>query len=205
MAEEEGTFAFSDVVDAVTRKMIRRHPHVFGNESERGKPLTKGWWEAIKAEERAEKGGSDTDAPASILADVPMALPALTRAEKLQAKAARVGFDWPSLAPVFDKMREELAELEAVALPADPRGATPPSGQADPRIAEELGDLLFVIANVARHLSVDPENALRSANAKFTRRFAHIEARLAEMGKTAEESTLEEMDALWDEAKARES
>ncbi len=204
MAEEEGAFAFPDVVDAVTRKMIRRHPHVFGSDSERGKPLTKGWWEAIKAEERAEKGIVETRAPASILADVPIALPALTRAEKLQAKAARVGFDWPSLAPVFDKMREELAELEAVALPADPRGATPPSGSPDPRIAEEIGDLLFVIANVARHLAVDPEEALRSANKKFTRRFAHIETRLAEQGKAPAGSTLEEMDALWDEAKSRE-
>jgi MazG family protein len=204
MAEEEGAFTFADVVDAVTRKMIRRHPHVFGDENERGKPLTKGWWEAIKAAEKAEKGGDVTTTRASVLADVPMALPALTRAEKLQAKAARVGFDWPSLAPVFDKMREELAELEAVALPADPRGPTPPTGAADPRIAEEIGDLLFVVANVARHLSVDPENALRSANAKFTRRFNHIEQRLAEQGKSPADSTLEEMDALWNEAKKRE-
>ena len=204
MAEEEGAFTIGDVVDAVTRKMIRRHPHVFGDETQRGKPLTKGWWEAIKAEERAEKGIVETATPASILADVPLTLPALTRAEKLQAKAARVGFDWPSLAPVFEKMREELAELEAVALPADPRGATPPSGETDPRIVEEFGDLLFVMANVARHLSIQPETALRSANAKFTRRFAHIEARLAAQGKKPENSTLEEMDALWDEAKAAE-
>jgi MazG family protein len=204
MAEEEKAFAFADVVDAVTRKMIRRHPHVFGDDSQRGKPLTKGWWEAIKAEEKAEKGVVESDAPTSILAEVPMALPALSRAVKLQAKAARVGFDWPSLAPVFAKMREELAELEEIATPADPRGPGAPTATDDPRIAEELGDLLFVIANVARHLAIDPETALRAANTKFTRRFAHIEARLAEQGKQPAESILEEMDALWDEAKARE-
>lgn len=204
MAEEEKAFAFADVVDAVTRKMIRRHPHVFGDDSQRGKPLTKGWWEAIKAEEKAEKGVVESDAPTSILAEVPMALPALSRAVKLQAKAARVGFDWPTLAPVFAKMREELAELEEIAAPADPRGSGTPTATDDPRIAEELGDLLFVIANVARHLAIDPETALRAANTKFTRRFAHIEARLAEQGKQPAESTLDEMDALWDEAKARE-
>ncbi len=206
MAEEENAFAFDDVVDAVTRKMIRRHPHVFGDEEARAATLQKGWWETIKAEEKAEKrdGGAEATArPASLLADIPLALPSLTRAVKLQAKAARVGFDWPSLGPVFAKMREELAELEEIATPADPRGAATIE-PADPRIAEELGDLLFVIANVARHLSIDPETALRSANTKFTRRFAHIESRLAEQGKQPAESTLEEMDALWDEAKARE-
>ena len=206
MAEEENAFAFDDVVDAVTRKMIRRHPHVFGDEEARAATLQKGWWETIKAEEKAEKrdGGAEAPArPASLLADVPLALPSLTRAVKLQAKAARVGFDWPSLGPVFAKMREELAEFEDIATPADPRGAATIE-PADPRIAEELGDLLFVIANVARHLSIDPETALRSANTKFTRRFAHIESRLAEQGKQPAESTLEEMDALWDEAKARE-
>ncbi len=206
MAEEENAFAFDDVVDAVTRKMIRRHPHVFGDEKARAATLQKGWWETIKAEEKAEKrdGGAEATArPASLLADIPLALPSLTRAVKLQAKAARVGFDWPSLGPVFAKMREELAELEEIATPADPRGAATME-PADPRIAEELGDLLFVIANVARHLSIDPETALRSANTKFTRRFAHIESRLAEQGKQPADSTLEEMDALWDEAKARE-
>jgi MazG family protein len=206
MAEEENAFAFDDVVDAVTRKMIRRHPHVFGDEEARAATLQKGWWETIKAEEKAEKreDGAEVPArPASLLADIPLALPSLTRAVKLQAKAARVGFDWPSLGPVFAKMREELAELEEIATPADPRGAATIE-PADPRIAEELGDLLFVIANVARHLAIDPETALRSANTKFTRRFAHIESRLAEQGKQPADSTLEEMDALWDEAKARE-
>ena len=207
MAEEEQAFAFADVVDAVTRKMIRRHPHVFGDEQARAATLQKGWWETIKAEEKAEKrdGGAEMSAePASILADVPLALPSLTRAIKLQAKAARVGFDWPSLGPVFAKMREELAELEEIATPADPRGISAGTEPTDPRIAEELGDLLFVIANVARHLSIDPETALRAANTKFTRRFAHIEARLAEAGKQPADSTLDEMDALWDEAKGLE-
>ncbi len=207
MAEEEGTFSFADVVHGVTEKMIRRHPHVFGDEKARSAQLAKGWWENIKAEERAAKareGGSAEPSPRSLLADVPIGLPGLTRAIKLQAKAARVGFDWPSLAPVFSKMQEELAELEEIAVPADPRGATPPDGPTDPRIVDEFGDVLFVMANVARHLEVDPETALRTANAKFVRRFAYIERRLAEQGKSPESATLEEMDDLWIEAKTKE-
>jgi ATP diphosphatase len=136
---------------------------------------------------------------------VPAALPALSRAVKLQDKAAKVGFDWPSLAPVFEKLKEEIAELEAGALPADPRGATRDEGGARrEKIAEEFGDRLFVIANVARHLKLDPEAALRRANQKFQRRFRHIEERLSALGKTPAQSTLAEMDALWDEAKAGE-
>ncbi len=207
MAEEEGTFSFADVVDGVTEKMIRRHPHVFGDEKQRSGQLAKGWWEAIKAEERAAKqaaGGSPPPTDPSLLADVPVGLPGMTRAIKLQAKAARVGFDWPTLAPVFSKMQEELAELEEIAVPADPRGDTPPDGTTDPRIVDEFGDVLFVMANVARHLEVDPETALRTANAKFVRRFAYIERRLAERGKTPEGASLEEMDDLWIEAKTKE-
>lgn len=207
MAEEEGAFSFADVVHGVTEKMIRRHPHVFGDEKARAAQLAKGWWENIKAEERAEKareGRSVEPLQRSLLADVPVGLPGLTRAIKLQAKAARVGFDWPSLAPVFSKMREELAELEEIAVPADPRGASPPDGPTDPRIVDEFGDVLFVMANVARHLGVDPETALRTANAKFVRRFGYIEQRLAAQGKSLESSTLEEMDDLWVEAKTRE-
>ncbi len=206
-AEEEGSFAFADVVDGVTVKMIRRHPHVFGDEKARSAQLAKGWWEAIKAEERAAKQeGSDATTPAenSLLADVPIGLPGLTRAVKLQAKAARVGFDWPTLAPVFSKMREELAELEEIAVPADPRGARPPAGPTDPRIVDEFGDVLFVMANVARHLGVDPETALRTANAKFERRFAYIEQRLAAQDKSPADATLDEMDDLWTEAKTKE-
>lgn len=207
MAEEEGAFSFADVVHGVTEKMIRRHPHVFGDEKARSAELAKGWWEAIKAKERAtkaEEGGSAEPSPRSLLADIPVGLPGLTRAVKLQAKAARVGFDWPSLAPVFSKMQEELAELEEIALPADPRGESPPDGPTDPRIVDEFGDVLFVMANVARHLGVDPETALRMANAKFVRRFSYIEQRLAEQDKSPEDTTLEEMDELWIEAKSRE-
>ncbi len=141
----------------------------------------------------------------SLLDDVPVALPGLTRAVKLQNKAAKVGFDWPSLAPVFAKLREEIAELEEIALPADPRGTGgDASAGTRQKIEEELGDLLFVVANVARHLKLDPEAALRGANQKFIRRFRHIEERLASQGSSPAQSNLAEMDALWDEAKAKE-
>lgn len=229
LAEEEGSFNFADVADGITKKMIRRHPHVFGDETARTAGMAKGAWERIKAAEKAEKAAAkaatarrsgkpqDSASPpaSALLADVPVGLPALSRAIKLQDKAARVGFDWPSLAPVFDKMREELAEFEAVALPADPRGREEAQSRdrredapRDPshheKIEEEYGDLLFVMANVARHLGLDPETALRRANAKFTRRFAFIEAKLAERGKKPAQSDLAEMDALWNEAKAVE-
>lgn len=222
IAEEQSAFAFGDVVEAITAKMIRRHPHVFGTEEERAAGAAPGFWTRIKAEERAAKAKERAALPASreprsaealptgrrgegLLADVSLGLPALMRAVKLQDKAAKVGFDWPSLAPVFDKMREEMAELEEVAVPADPRASAPDRSPAlTAKIEEELGDLLFVMANVARHLKIDPEAALRAANDKFTRRFRHIEKRLAEQSRTPEGATLVEMDALWDEAKALE-
>jgi nucleoside triphosphate diphosphatase len=212
MAEEENAFAFGDVVEGITRKMIRRHPHVFGDAQARSTGAAKGFWEKIKAEERAEKAAErtrlgDAASPprASILGDVPAGLPALARAVKLQAKAAKVGFDWPSLAPVFDKMREELAEFAAVALPADPRGGEQDVANIDRgKIQEEFGDLLFVMANVARHLDLDPETALRGANEKFRRRFAHIEQQLSARGRTPAQSNLAEMDALWNDAKRAE-
>ena len=207
MAEEEGAFDFAAVAEAITAKMIRRHPHVFGSEVERSAGARPGFWERIKAEERAKNAPpsppKEGGPPQSILHDVPVALPALTRALKLQHKAARVGFDWPSLAPVFDKLREEIGELE--------QAVTSRAGQArdgelaDPsKVEEEFGDLLFVAANVARHLGIDPEAALRAANQKFMRRFARIEALLAVAGRTPAQSTLAEMDRLWDEAKAEE-
>lgn len=203
MAEEDGAFALSDVIDGITTKMIRRHPHVFGDDAARSAGVAKGFWEKIKAEEKAAKAARDQ--PASLLDDVPVGLPALTRAQKLQSKAAKAGFDWPSLGPVFDKLREEMAELEAVALPADPRGAIPTETAANrAKIAEELGDLLFVVANIARHLEIDPEASLRSANDKFRRRFGHIERRLVEQGRAPDQSDLAEMDRLWDEAKEQE-
>ncbi len=224
MAEEQGAFAFGDVVEAVTKKMIRRHPHVFGDGSARDPSAVKATWDQLKAEERAEKAaerlrlsGTNAAPPSGpvTLADIPTTLPALTRAIKLQHKAAKVGFDWPDLLPVFDKLKEEIQEFEEVALPLDPRGEgsrttdDAPSGQLAEResegaIKEEFGDILFVMANIARHLNIDPEAALRGANQKFVRRFAHIEATLAERGKTPSQSTLVEMDALWDDAKARE-
>jgi nucleoside triphosphate diphosphatase len=195
MACELERFEFADVVDAVTRKMIRRHPHVFGDAS-RDEFLAGGMWQRIKAEEKAARG---TAAPSSRLEDVPVALPAFTRAVKLQKRAAEVGFDWPSLGPVLAKAEEEIAELKAVI--AESEGET----LQKKRMAEEFGDLLFVMANIARHLGVDPEAALRGANGKFVRRFHSIEAALAKDGRKPEDATLEEMDQLWDEAKAAET
>lgn len=219
MAEEQGAFRFSDVAETVNAKMIRRHPHVFGTEDERAAGAQPDFWARIKAEEQAEKAlerarlspdvqSSPAAHGSRVLADVPVGLPALMRAVKLQEKAARVGFDWPDLRPVFHKMKEEIAELEEVAFAtAVQSGAAaaadgPGDLERQAAIAEELGDMLFVMANIARHLKLDPETALRAANDKFTRRFAYIERRLSEQGRTAEQSTLEEMDALWDEVRA---
>jgi ATP diphosphatase len=225
LAEEQGAFTFGDVVEAITRKMIRRHPHVFADGAARDAASVKIAWETIKAEERDEKrkdraasahaqpvqaAGRDQPQTSFTLANVPAALPALTRAVKLQDEAAKVGFDWPNLKPVLDKLKEEIAEFEEVALEADPRREAPRdqrsagrSRAAESRAAinEEFGDVLFVMANIARHLKIDPEAALRAANQKFIRRFAYIETRLAERGKVPAQSTLSEMDALWDEAK----
>ncbi len=188
MAEEAGDFAFAEVAAAVADKMVRRHPHVFGAEEVRDAADQTARWEAIKASERAGKGQAK-----SALDGVPLALPALTRATKLTRRAARVGFDWPTTAEVTAKVREELAEVEAEIA----------AGDLD-KAREELGDLLFACANLARKLEVEPEAALRAANAKFVRRFAHIEARLAAQDRGPEQSDLAEMDALWNEAKAAE-
>jgi MazG family protein len=198
MASEQRRFEFADVVDGITRKMIRRHPHVFADPKLKDEFLNAGLWQRIKAEEKA---GRAMQREVSLLNDVPVALPALTRAVKLQKRAAEVGFDWPSLSPVFAKAEEEIAELRA-AISADESNADQ-DGAA--RIAEEFGDLLFVMANIARHLGIDPEASLREANAKFTRRFKSIEAAFAAEGRKPEDSTLEEMDRLWNEAKAAES
>lgn len=198
MAEEQGAFAFGDVVEAVTAKMIRRHPHVFGTDEERAAGVEPGFWDRVKAQEKSE---AERDAPAGVLDDVPVTLPALTRAIKLQNKAAKVGFDWPSLAPVFAKLHEEVGELEAAISDATQEL---PNADGRAQIEEEFGDLLFVMANVARHLDIDPEAALRAANGKFVRRFRYIEARLADQGSSPERSTLSEMDELWNAAKADE-
>ena len=187
MAEEQGAFDFADVASALAAKMTTRHPHVFGDGDERTAEEQTRAWETLKAEERAAKRPG-----ASLLDDVAMALPALMRAEKLTKRAARINFDWPSADQVLDKLDEELAEL------AEARE----SGNQD-AIAEEMGDILFVMANLARKLNVDPEEALRRANTKFTSRFQHIERRLAEQGREGRQP-LEEMEALWLEAKAHE-
>ena len=185
MAEEAGLFDLDDVATAIADKMIARHPHVFGDESNaKSADQQVADWESVKAAERAAK------AKGGVLDDVALGLPALMRAEKLQKRAARVGFDWPDIAMVIDKIAEEAREL------AEARATLPQD-----KIAEEMGDLLFVMANLARHLKVDPEDALRRANTKFTRRFAFIEAELAKQGKRPDESDLAEMDALWDSAK----
>jgi len=188
MAEEQGAFAFDDVAQAINDKMVRRHPHVFGDESYPDLDAQKAGWDQLKAEERAKKGKAE-----SLLDDVPVGLPGLTRAVKLSKRAAGVGFVWPTVQDVVVKLHEEvgemLAEIEA--------------GDLD-KVRDELGDVLFVVANLARTLDVDPEDAVRSTNAKFVRRFNYVERRLAERGKTPDQSDLSEMDALWDEAKAAE-
>ena len=192
MAEEAGLFDFGGVVEAITAKLIRRHPHVFGDASALDPDEVKALWGRIKADEKRAKLASGEKEPGA-LDGVPLALPALSRALKLQEKAGKVGFDWNDAGAVLDKIREEAAEVEAEIA----------SGSAE-ALSGEVGDLLFAVANLARHLRVDPEAALRSANAKFERRFAHIERRLAERGRTAEDASLEEMERLWSEAKAKE-
>ena len=202
MAEEAGHFAFPDVVEAITSKMIRRHPHVFGDAKDLTPAEVKGLWGAIKAQEkalraqaRATAGQPPEPEARGLLGGIPPALPGLTRAVKLQAKASTVGFDWNDARLVLAKIQEEAREIEE-ALDA---------GASKEKVAGEVGDLLFAVANLARHLDADPEAALRTTNAKFERRFAHIEASLAAAGKTTAAASLEEMDALWNEAKGLEA
>lgn len=193
MAREEGHFAFGDVVQNVSEKMVRRHPHVFGNASIEDADAQVSAWETQKAMEREAKAKALGQQP-SVLDGLTVGLPALLRAIKLQNRAARVGFDWPQTEQVLDKMQEETAELLE-----EYRDGTDKA-----RLTEEFGDLLFVMANLARHMKIEPEEALRGANAKFERRFRRVESLLAENGKKPEDSTLTEMDALWDQAKAEE-
>jgi ATP diphosphatase len=194
MAQEQGAFAFGDVVQAITEKLIRRHPHVFGDTADLTPDQVKGLWDRIKAEEKAERRSRRGEAAeAGALAGVPASLPAAMRALKLQQKASKVGFDWNDPKAVLAKIREEADEIEA-ALDAKDKDAA----------AGEIGDLMFALVNLARHLEVDPDAALRSTNLKFERRFAAIEAALSRVGKTPSEATLAEMDALWDQAKAAE-
>lgn len=199
LAGEEGRFGFPEVVDAITRKLLRRHPHVFPDGDLYGatdiprldEDAIKARWEQIKAEERAEKAAAPEQL--SLLDDVPAVLPALSRAAKLQKRAAQVGFDWPEALPIFDKLREERDELLEAMSTGDPAA-----------LKNELGDLLFTVVNLARHVGVNPEEALRAANIKFERRFRFIEQSLREAGRPIENCTLAELDALWGEAKKAE-
>ena len=193
IAQEAGAFAFDDVAAAIADKMVDRHPHVFGDSQVATAEAQTSSWEARKAAERAAKAAAGNAPAAGTLDGIARALPALLRAEKLQKRAARVGFDWGSVGPVIDKIEEELQELRVELSAAD---------KVPDRIADELGDVLFAVANLARHCKVDPEAALRSTNDKFEHRFRYIERRLAEQGRGPAEATLEEMEALWQEAKA---
>jgi ATP diphosphatase len=197
MAQEQGAFEFADVVETLTGKLIRRHPHVFGDARGLSAEAVEGLWDQIKSQERAQKaktnGHQAESGPEGALAGVPVTLPALTRALKLQSKAGKVGFDWNDPLAVLAKIREEADEIEAE-LAAGERG----------KAAAEVGDLLFAVVNLARHLDADPEAALRATNWKFERRFAAIEHALAGRGRTPRDATLQEMDDLWNKAKAAE-
>ncbi len=198
MAEEQNAFSFGDVVEAITRKMIRRHPHVFADSSGRLTPAdVKGAWDRIKAEEKAERAARrplEDGSHASLLSSVKAGQPALARAMELQRKASSVGFDWNDPRAVLHKIREEADEIEA-ALDRDDKV----------EMASETGDLLFALVNLARHVGADPDLALRGTNAKFERRFAYIERALAAQGRTLDKTSLAEMDALWNEAKGKEN
>jgi ATP diphosphatase len=196
IAEEQNAFAFGDVVEAITAKMIRRHPHVFPDQDGKVTQPTKGTWDRIKAEEKAERAARRPAEPVSspsLLSGVKAGQPALVRAMELQRKAATVGFDWNDPRAVLQKIREEADEIEAA---LDIHDAT--------ELAAETGDLLFAVVNLARHAQVDPETALRMTNAKFERRFGYIEHALAANGRTLAEASLDEMDELWNEAKQSE-
>jgi ATP diphosphatase len=199
MAEEKLLFDFGAVVEAITAKMIRRHPHVFGPQKDRSIAAANASWAAIKAEEKAARLAARAQMPnppeevTGLLADVPVGMPGLTRAVKLQNKASTVGFDWNDPHAVIAKIREETVEIEHALAKGDATEAR-----------AEIGDLLFAVANLARHLDGDPEAAIRATNAKFARRFAYIEAELARRGIPLEDAGLAQMDVLWDEAKRRE-
>jgi nucleoside triphosphate diphosphatase len=200
MAEEAGLFGFGDVVQSITEKLLRRHPHVFGDAGSLDTEAVNALWDRIKAQEKAERAARRPIDPGDVrerhngaLAGVPVALPALTRALKLQEKAGKVGFDWNDPLAVLAKIREEADEIAAELASGEARAAQ-----------EEVGDLLFAVVNLARHLGADPEAVLRATNEKFERRFGYIEQALAGAGKTPEQSTLAEMDELWNEAKSRD-
>ena len=186
MASEENLFRIEDALDAINGKLIRRHPHVFGDETAKTEGDVRKRWNEIKAEEKRGKGELDT----TLLGSVPRALPALVEAQQITSRAAQVGFDWANAGQVLEKMQEELREFEE---------ARARESHAD--LEDELGDLLFVLVNLARFVKVDPEQSLRKTNAKFRRRFGYVERKLAERGRTTQESSIEEMESLWQEAK----
>ncbi len=192
MAEEAGAFAFPDVVEAITTKMIRRHPHVFGDEDARAAGAAKGFWEKVKAEEKQARAAESGTEAVGLLDGVQASLPALMRALKLQEKASTVGFDWNDARTVLAKLREEIDEIEAEL----DGGATKRE-----RLSDEVGDLLFAVVNLARHLKVDPDQALRETSVKFIRRFKSIERALGDQGRTLPDASLAEMEALWQAAK----
>jgi nucleoside triphosphate diphosphatase len=198
MAQEQSAFDFGDVVQAITEKLVRRHPHVFGDAGSLTPQAVEGLWDQIKSQEKAERAanrsGGDGAAAEGALAGVPATLPALTRALKLQAKASKVGFDWNDPLAVLKKIREEADEIEAEIAAGDGHKA-----------GQEVGDLLFAVVNLARHVDADPEAVLRGTNRKFEQRFASIEQALARRGKSPDQASLVEMDALWNEAKAAET
>jgi len=199
IAEEAGDFAFGDVVEAVTKKMIRRHPHVFARSDADTPDAVKLQWDAIKKQEKLDRAqrraarGNTEDFKAGYLGGIQRSQPALTEALKLQEQAARVGFDWSEAAPILDKIEEEIGELREALKAGKPEA-----------VADELGDLIFALVNIGRHVNTDPENALRGTNTKFRRRFNHIETSLHASGETLEAATLERMEDLWQAAKAIE-
>jgi len=204
VASERGEFVIDDVITAIHEKMVRRHPHVFGTESADDTATVLKNWEAIKAEERRAAGKSD-DAQSSILDGVSAKAPALMEAHQLAAKAARVGFDWTNIGDVFAKLREEIDELEAAIKERAAKGdSTHETDESNVNVRDELGDMLFAVSNVARHLKVEPEAAAKLANRKFRRRFRFVEEGLRAGGKRFDEVTLDEMEALWQEAKRAE-
>jgi MazG family protein len=224
MAKEQSSFSIDDVLDRLSTKLIHRHPHVFGDVKADTSAAVKRNWEAIKIEERKKRQAADSEANTSspreqeqsVLAGVSSAMPSLLEASKLSSRAAQVGFDWPNVEGLFDKLKEETIELREELQEFPPPGPRPQgrgiagSGRAvipeelQARLEDEVGDLFFVLVNIARYLSVDPESALRKTNRKFKRRFQWMEARLHESGRSAEQASMEELESLWQQAKAAE-
>jgi len=223
MAKEQGSFSIDDVLERLSRKLVDRHPHVFGDTKADTPAEVKRNWEALKVEERkkrsaeAEPGNSAAKGPHSILAGISSAMPSLLEAHKLSSRAAQAGFDWPNIEGLFEKLNEETSELRHHLHEFPAPGPRPESrgvagsgrqiisGELGQRLEEEVGDLFFVLVNIARYLSVDPESALRKTNRKFRRRFQWMEARLHEKGTTAEKASMDELESLWQRAKQEES